>query len=80
MLVERPEWIEFEFFDMEKHAIKIKSEGMVGRICMQEIEHLDGVLIGEKAKEKVKFKEIENEKDFMKFVEKNVNYLDLLRI
>lgn len=43
-LVERAEWIEVRAQDINGRKIKLKVDGLLARIFMHEIDHLDGVL------------------------------------
>ncbi len=78
MLVERPEWVSLEFTDLKGYVHRVSCDGMVGRVCLHEMDHMDGVLMDSKAKAKVKFSQIEKQEDFMKFVQENTQYLALL--
>ena len=43
-LVERAEWIEVRAQDINGHKIKLKVDGLLARIFMHEIDHLEGIL------------------------------------
>ena len=78
MLVERPEWVSIEFTDLEGLTHRVSCNNMVGRVCLHEIDHLEGVLMSDKAKAKTKFSQIEGEENLKKFVGENMKYLYLL--
>ena len=50
-LVQRPEKITLEGFDASNKKIKIKAWGLLARIFQHEMDHLEGVLFIDKAKE-----------------------------
>ncbi|MCB0153242.1 MAG: peptide deformylase [Anaerolineae bacterium] len=43
-LVERPEWVEVKALDVTGQPLKIKAVGLLARIFMHEMDHLNGVL------------------------------------
>lgn len=43
-LVERPEWVEVKAQDVKGRKFKLKVNGLLARIFMHEIDHLEGVL------------------------------------
>lgn len=53
-LVQRPEKITLEGFDASNKKIKIKAWGLLARIFQHEMDHLEGVLFIDKAKEMYK--------------------------
>jgi peptide deformylase len=52
--VERPEKIIFEALDFYGKKIKIKAFGLLARVVQHEIDHLDGILFIDKAKNIIK--------------------------
>ncbi|MBS0623216.1 MAG: peptide deformylase [Verrucomicrobia bacterium] len=52
----RPESIEFEAMDLEGNIIKERISGFWARVCMHEIDHLNGVLYVDRIKGKVRNK------------------------
>lgn len=50
-LVERPEKITLEGFDKNGKKLKIKAWGLLARVFQHEVDHLNGVLFIDKAKE-----------------------------
>eukprot|EP00826_Nyctotherus_ovalis_P012372 TRINITY_DN13268_c0_g1_i2.p1 TRINITY_DN13268_c0_g1~~TRINITY_DN13268_c0_g1_i2.p1 ORF type:complete len:167 (+),score=42.10 TRINITY_DN13268_c0_g1_i2:286-786(+) len=80
MLVERAEWAMLEFFDEEgiKHCMSLGN--MVGRVALHEMDHLEGVVMADRAKEVVKLSEIEGVEEFEKFVKANAKHLDLIDV
>lgn len=78
--MERPEWVLIEFSTPQERTLTLRNNTMVGRICLHEIDHLDGILLSDKAKERIPFSQIQKEEDFLKFFRKNRDYLDLVQI
>ena len=48
--VERKMWIELEALDRQGKKIKIKAEGLFARVIQHEVDHLDGILFIDRAK------------------------------
>ena len=48
--VKRHKKIACEYFDMSAKKIKLKAEGLLARVIQHEIDHLDGILFVDKAK------------------------------
>ena len=80
MLIERPTWALIEFFDLKGYRHCLLFSGMLGRISLHEMDHLEGILISDKTKAKVKYSELESEESFMNFIKENAKYLYLLDI
>lgn len=59
---ERPERITLEGQDMNNKKLKIKAWGLLARVFQHEVDHLNGALFIDKAKELYKFEKIESSK------------------
>jgi peptide deformylase len=53
-LVERPEWVEVKAQDTQGRKLKLKVNGLLARIFMHEIDHLEGVLFLDHIKDPTK--------------------------
>lgn len=59
-VVERPERITLTGFDLNGKKIKIKAWGLLARVFQHEVDHLNGVLFAEKAKNLEKYSKPRN--------------------
>lgn len=57
-LVKRAKKVWVKYYNLDGQKIKIKAEGLLARVFQHEIDHLNGVLFIDKAKEIIKGKEI----------------------
>ena len=57
-LVKRAKKVKVKYYNLEGKKIKIKAEGLLARVFQHEIDHLNGILFIDKAKEITKGKEL----------------------
>jgi len=64
-LVNRPTWVEVKAQDVEEKKIKLKVSGLMARIFLHEMDHLDGILFIDYIKDQEKLWQIlpEDEKE-----------------
>ena len=63
-LVTRPDYVKVSSLDMDMNPVVYEGEGLRARAILHEMDHLDGVLYGERASEP--YRDIEEEEDWEK--------------
>ena len=61
-LVTRPDYVKVSSLDMDMNPVVYEGEGLRARAILHEMDHLDGVLYGERASEP--YRDIEEEEDW----------------
>lgn len=61
-LVTRPDYVKVSSLDMDMNPVIYEGEGLRARAILHEMDHLDGVLYGERASEP--YRDIEEEEDW----------------
>ena len=70
-LVERPKEVLFRFYDVKGNELKIRAEGAVARILQHEMDHLEGVLMEDVAKDFMPVRNIDTKEKFLRFYRAN---------
>ncbi len=62
-LVNRPEWVELRAQDLNGKRIKLKTDGLLARIFLHELDHLDGILFVDHITDRQKLRRVTDQNE-----------------
>jgi peptide deformylase len=60
-LVNRPEWVELQAQDLNGKRLKLKADGLLARIFLHELDHLNGILFIDHITDRQKLRRLSNQ-------------------